>query len=559
MANNFTQVAKQFGYKDEEIQAILNSPRQAGAQAPQQQAANDPRGSVVDTLVDWLPTIGSTLGSIGGGIAGTFVAPGAGTVGGGVVGAGAGGALGEWAQQLIRGEDVDAGEIAKEGALGAGGQLVGGALGKVGIKYLAPTLSKVADDFAIKGLRLRPTQLNNFITKHGEDVSETLSRHGLQGASVDDIAIKGIKPLQQAYDDIAKNADAIIQRSQLDDTVLRKIDPLLKSAVEEDHLLAEKILSSYDFATRQLGDGPLSMAQANAVRKSFDSQVKNWTTDVLSAGKNRVLGNVFRESMQEAADAAGSRGPAGQTFKQIGRELSKLYDIEDAAKLQSQLGRGSLPVGLTTLLGWGAGGPIGGAAGGALSAAATNILNRTGTSRILSRMAGRGSQVAQNFLQGPTSQTLVGQGLVRGAAGGLGGSAAMPQTTNAQPATTELPGLDPSALNLGSTQQSGLPDIPQPGGISQDQLRQLIAIDLAETGGQNVSQIEAIAKMVGSGSEKQKLSTGQLKEVSDIQNSIQLVSGLIPTLQQHADRFGPVRGNIGSRNPYDLRRIAQVR
>ena len=29
------------------------------------------------------------------------------------------------------------------------------------------------------------------------------------------------------------------------------------------------------------------------------------------------------------------------------------------------------------------------------------------------------------------------------------------------------------------------------------------------------------------------------------------MSGLIPTLQQHADRFGPVRGNIGSRNPYD--------
>src|SRR4030067_1551306 len=65
-----------------------------------------------------------TVGAIGGGILGSFVAPGAGTIGGGAAGAG----LGEILEQLItRKPNLKgvAGEIALGGAAGAAGKLIG--------------------------------------------------------------------------------------------------------------------------------------------------------------------------------------------------------------------------------------------------------------------------------------------------------------------------------------------------------------------------------------------------------------------------------------------------
>jgi hypothetical protein len=96
-----------------------------------------------------LPVGGAILGGIGGGIVGGVAGAAAGGIGavpgaylGAVGGSAAGGALGETAQQTIekvqgRRENLDAGDIAKTGAISAGMEAVGGPLANVAGKVIS--------------------------------------------------------------------------------------------------------------------------------------------------------------------------------------------------------------------------------------------------------------------------------------------------------------------------------------------------------------------------------------------------------------------------------------
>jgi hypothetical protein len=99
-------------------------------------------------MLDYIPALTGGLGAILGGAGGTLVAPGAGTAVGGVAGAGVGQAAGKAIENYLTGDKTTVGDEAKQAALGAGGQLVGGVVGKVAGKVGGGILSKVVGSAA---------------------------------------------------------------------------------------------------------------------------------------------------------------------------------------------------------------------------------------------------------------------------------------------------------------------------------------------------------------------------------------------------------------------------
>lgn len=139
-------------------------------------------------LLDLIPGLFSTLGAIGGGVGGSFIEPGGGTVVGGVAGAGGGQALGKAIENRLTGDKTTVGGEAKQAAEGAGGQLIGGAvghvagaaLGKVGGSLIgrgASTLDNVANDQVAKAVA---TDLPSGTKTEGiNGILSKLQQHGL--------------------------------------------------------------------------------------------------------------------------------------------------------------------------------------------------------------------------------------------------------------------------------------------------------------------------------------------------------------------------------------------
>jgi len=92
----------------------------------------NPPGFEWKDLAGLIGTVPSVIGGIGGSVLGSFVSPVAGTVAGGGAGSGAGEYARQWmGRQFGSGEETDWENVGWEAALGLGGEVVGGALGKV--------------------------------------------------------------------------------------------------------------------------------------------------------------------------------------------------------------------------------------------------------------------------------------------------------------------------------------------------------------------------------------------------------------------------------------------
>lgn len=317
----------------------------------------------------------STVGGIGGGILGSFISPLAGTA----AGAGAGSALGEAIENAIMGESLGK-NVVKEGALGAvfgagpiklakgaaggakalmsGADDIVGAASKAALTPLRQKAGQVAlgaaDDLAIKNFRLTPTQLTNFQKKFGEDAGQFIRKYGFQ--NVDDITSKGIEPLQQQFDD-AITGIAGVTKESLQKNLMKKVNSLAKAGPTDSQALGKNLQAEVKNLVGKYGD-VIDAKELNGIRRQFDSLV-NYTERAANPsryGVNKRMADGIRETLQQS-------DPSG-TLKNIGRELNKVRQLADITAKQGNLGRGSLPLGLTDLLGGGIGaGAMGGPAG----------------------------------------------------------------------------------------------------------------------------------------------------------------------------------------------------
>lgn len=328
---------------------------------------------------------------------------------GAVQGGAIGGVLGAGPVNLMKGAAGGTKAAVRGGdVLQAANQAAGASLrGKAG-----QAISGAADDLAVKNFRLTPTQLTNFKKKFGEDAGQTIRKYGF--TSADDVATKGIEPLQQQFDQTVTSITGVT-KDALKKNLDKRITKLSNAAPADTRAIGQQLKQEADSILKRYGD-VIDANELNSIRRQFDDLV-NYTEKTANParyGVNKRMADSIRETLQQA-------DPSGN-LKTVGRELQKLRQLSDNVSRQEQLGRGSLLMNLPTLLGGTMGGAAVGPAGAIGSAAATAAVNSPTGRRVAMKGAEKvGSQLLQSGERAAMSNGAAGlrKGLTIGAIAGL--------------------------------------------------------------------------------------------------------------------------------------------
>lgn len=545
--NQRVQLAKQQGWSDARIQNALRNT------AGQQQAAPAPKKA------NLIAQLAPLLGSVGGGVVGGLTAGPFGVIAGGA----AGGAAGEKYRQKAMGEQQNIGGIVREGAFGALGgigegiqalrgvgtaaKLAEGAIDagraakgiraaeevgqaarsaglvEKGIATVGKSATKAGESFAVKALRPSPSQLAGFAAKHGEDIVPVLQREGLVGKGAEQIQAR-LEPLQQHFNDMISQTKVAVKPGQLEKTFADHMKPLLESTDPQDARVVQNIQENLKNIIAKIEKDP-SVANLNKIRQQYDAKVnyKLAAQDIVSYGEKKTIANALRSTVQQAVDSAGMKGPVGESLKELGSRLNKLYDISSIAESKAHLGRGNLPAGLLQTLGFGGGGlALGGPVGGLATVAAQAAVNSPAGMRLSSQaLTGLGKGLAK-------AAPAIGPSIGRAAnIGGLqiGANAVF---GNGQPQQEQIQSQGPERLQgQYQSSQSQAPQIQQQPDQSQQQQQMFLMAmmeDMQKTGGKNLAKIQAIAQFAGKmnpQAKQTKLSDTAIKTVSDLRTAMQ--------------------------------------
>jgi CHAD domain-containing protein len=521
-------------------------------QAYQAQNATEQPKKSKNFLLDQISTVGGILGGIGG----SFIAPIAGTA----AGAGAGSALGEAIENLIMGEDIGK-NVLKEGALGAvfgAGPIkllkgagagasalikgAGGAAAKQAAKTAAMTPLKqtvgkallgASDDLAVKTFRFTPSQLASFKAKFGEDAGKVIKKYGFSNA--DDIIAKGIDPLKQQFNQNIGNI-AGVSKESLKSNFQTKISKLLQSKSSDQRALGKQLQKESNSILKGYGD-VIDANELNAVKKEFDSLV-NYTSQVANPAKygvNKRVADTLRQTLQQADETG--------TLKNIGLEINKLSQLSKSAAKQAELGRGSLPLGLSSLLGASAGGAAGGgplgAVGGLVASKAIN--SQAGRTAAMKGAEVLGNKLVSSPIIGNTAKGIAGRVGVAGAAGSLlkGQDSGMSSASDTM--------MNPMTnANMGSqyTQQAQSSNPYPREALMYDMQRDPANAD------KYVSYYKQFQELFPEQTNKEYSSVIS-GNISDFQSSLNELSNLSAAISSGKGSTDPIMGRLRSLNPYD--------
>lgn len=372
------EAARKAGYTDAEIDAYIRQRElQTGSRGKSE--SEKPQRSLLASLLPVLGGIGgATVGAVGGPV---------GVAAGGATGSG----LGELLAQKTSREQTNLGRIAGETAFGA----VGGALGKLlglGGRLIGRTvgqgLTRAGESLAVKALRPSPSQQLKFARETGEQLSKFLQKRGLAGAGFDDI-VKKIEPLQKKFDEVVTSAKIKVQPKDVRSRFEKQIARLNSSILPSDKQKAQVLQNIMGNFSAKFGGKTLTAKALTVLRRDVDEGIKNFNLDEAVKGPLNITRDVLQDTLRDIAEKTGVK--VGEvSLKEAGIELSKLYKLLGIAERQQFLGRGSMPVGLTTLLGGAVGGGLGGGVGGAvLGIGAERTLNAPRVISLLSRGATR--------------------------------------------------------------------------------------------------------------------------------------------------------------------------
>lgn len=354
-------------------------------------------------LTSLIPSGGGIAGAAGGAAIGTAIAPGIGTLLGALLGGAAGGGAGKVAENAVEGQQNLGQGVGQEalinGILGAGplrlakgavdlargvkaGTGLADAVANAGTNAVQSSvrgavgnkLTNASNDLVVKNFRLTPSQLNNFQNKFGEDASQTIKKYGLVGQDAAGIQQKAIQPLQGEFDNITQQIPSLPTVDVLK-AFKSKYEPLINSAVEDKQAIGQQLKQQADTLAKKYG-AEIPSGELAGVRQEFDSLVNyaDKAANPARYGVNKLSADALRTALQQAADKAGIKASNGMTFKEVGRELSKLHQLTDNIAKQEQLGRGTNPLGLGALLGGGIG-STGGLPGAIVGAATVRAAN----------------------------------------------------------------------------------------------------------------------------------------------------------------------------------------
>lgn len=448
------------------------------ATKPQAQPKQPPKkkGNFLTSLI---PSGGGIAGAAGGAALGSAILPGVGTLAGALLGGAFGGGAGKVAENAIEHNRLSsgvAGEAAINGVLGAGplrlakvgvdavrgvraGAGLADALAGAGnsaasmsvTKSVGDKLAKSGQKLIAKEFRLNPTQQANFAKLHGEEATSVLRRYGVKAP--EDIQAR-IQPLQDSFDSVVSSIPAI-GKPELAAGLQKVYQPLLKSPALFEQGLGGQIKQQANELLKLANKGALPADKVNELRKTFDAAVNYTQKGAPEYNVIKKTADALRGTLQTAADKAGVKTPEGLSFKDVGKELRKLYGLDDVVGKQAYLGTGSLPLSLGntpgTVIG-SAGGPLGAAAGYVGNAVVNSPMGRrvtaNGAIKLGEKLAAKGENTVPYSLMS-TSKRIAPVGL----AGALMGQ--LPSNSSAQiPTTTTTSTNMPSMANMPELSQT---------------------------------------------------------------------------------------------------------
>ncbi len=337
----------------------------------------------VQKIAQTAATAAPIVGSVVGGLTGAFLGAGVASLFTGVLGTAigtAGGiAFGETLQDLVGIQDETPQEQLKKAAVttatASALDLMGGALfmgGGALVKQLGKGIFKIGDDIILRAIRPSPSQQRKFLQKTGIELKEFAIDKGLFKKGVEQVD-NLIKPLQDGFDDIAVKSGQAIDPASVVAKFDEKITELSAIPNREAQQLAKQLAEEAKLFMNKMGVNPIEVGNLTQLRRTIDNLLPDskFLQDPIMAGKNRMVRNIYQESIQEATE--GLTNATGQNLKEIGQELNKLYNFRGIVEQQFGLGKGTLPIGLIKSITIGGGGAIG-AVGGGTEGAITGAL-----------------------------------------------------------------------------------------------------------------------------------------------------------------------------------------
>jgi len=446
---------------DQNTLAQLHANYLATKPAPVQQAKPKKKGNFLTSLI---PSGGGTAGGAAGAAIGSAILPGVGTLAGALLGGALGGGAGKIAENAVEHQSIGsgvAGEAALNGVLGAGplrlGKLgidaVRGVRAGAGLADALKGAGTAATDFSLtkaagdklansgqgliaKEFRLNPTQQANFSKLHGEEATSVLRRYGVK--SPEDIQNK-IQPLQDAFDNVITKIPDVSQQNL--STGLKKVyEPLLKSPALFEQGLGQQVKQQADELVKLAQSGSIPASKVNDLRKTFDAAVSYTQKGAPEYNVIKKTADALRGTLQGAADKAGVKTADGLSFKDAGRELRKLYGLDEIIGKQQYLGTGSLPANLPNLLGVIGGGVAGGGPFGAAGGlAATTLFNSNAGRRALANGAIKTGEKIAGRESAPFSVKSVASRIAPVGLAGALAETAQSRLPNNSPNTTAAP------------------------------------------------------------------------------------------------------------------------
>jgi hypothetical protein len=238
---------------------------------------------------------------------------------------------------------------------------VGGLVSKL-TKKAGKTFEEAGEEVVIKGVKASPAQLTKFNKETGEDLAAFMSRNKITGDFTQKSAEK-IDELQGAFDDIAINSGRKVSANELLKPFHSRMNEMTTSIVPTVKSKAGDMKSIYDNIIQKYGTNGIDVSDLTKERKALDKVIKEggWSMPIEQATYLRSARNAVQEAIQNATSDVVYKG---KPLKELGIELSKFYKFDNLVKNKANLGRGSLPFGMTDLLAGGTGAMATAATGG---------------------------------------------------------------------------------------------------------------------------------------------------------------------------------------------------
>lgn len=433
------------------------------------------------------------------------------------------------------------------------------------IKQQADELLKLASD---KTVKVAPGKFDESTLRQaiGENIAQAAQAGGKSAKAITRSMLSGKS--RDAYGIVMNAFAQSPNKAEIADLVTKIVpqlegtekNRLVKSLVDikDPQEAAKRIWDSIGTKTSTL-EGSLPANKVNELRKTFDAAVNYTQRGAPEYNVIKKTADALRGTLQTAADKAGVKTPEGMSFKDVGKELRKLYGIDEVVGKQAYLGTGSLPLSIPQLLGTIGGGAAGGLPGIVAGGVLTSAVNSPAGRRVITNTTLKAGEKLLQKSAKNTSGAYSAKNIAKriapvGLVGALSNQSPDSNITQQMTQTsvpTNMNNIDTSYTNQGdlsSAVDQNSPFAPQ---NLQDSVQKIISNGgTLKDATEFISLADAIQKMQAPAAGS-KLSSATAGTITDMNKGLQTLQDLKDMISSGNYAGGVIQGNLRSHNPFD--------